>query len=86
MANVNKFLNTLDIFYCESYEPIDFGYGAGCAGIYAELFENAFKGNGLKGIDRYGNGDIFKSGFGEGNANYSNDIKNKGYGKPHIKD
>lgn len=59
------------------------GYGAGCAGIYPELLENGFNGNGLKGIDRYGKGNyVFKSGFGDGSANCPNDIKNKGYGKP----
>ena len=86
MANTDKFLNTLDIFYCDSFEPINFGYGTGCAGMNADLFPNTFKGNGLNGIDRYGKGDIFKCGFGDGNANFFYYNKDAGYGKPHIED
>lgn len=84
MESIDKFLNTLDIFYCESYEPIDFGYGAGCAGLYAELYEHAFKGNGVKVcVNRYGEGDIFKCGYGDGNANYLYENEEAGYGRPY---
>lgn len=89
MANIDNFLSTLDIFYCESIVPTNHGDGEGCAGAYSvrENDSYKFKGNGFIGTDFYGKGNGFMGGYGDGTADSFNIVndKDKGYGKPYIK-
>lgn len=87
MENTDKFLNKVDIAYCDISEPRDYGFGEGYGGFYNARNENpAYKGNGIEGTDFYGKGNGFMGGYGDGRANDIVNDKDKGYGKPHIKD
>lgn len=89
MESIDKFLNKVDIAYCEISEPRDYGFGKGYGGFYDAMnYNHANKGNGIEGTDFYGKGNDFMEGYGNGHINSFNIVndEDKGYGKPNIKD